>query len=367
MNAFAKLTQAALKGFARDRTALFFSLFFPLLFMLLFGSIFGGSGGGPSLKLDVGVVVHDPSPTVSWVPGAFRRVPVFAVHTGTEAVERSALLHGKRAAVVIFPAQFSSDIVSATATPVTVLYDPSQAQTAQLTLGIISQFLDGIERRMSGRPTLLEVKEQPVTASASGGKLREVDYLIPGILALTVMQLGLFTAIPIVNMRERGILKRFRATPLPRSTLVLSQVVMRLIVALAQMLVLVAIAMAVFHFHIAGSWPQLIGVTVFGALTFISVGAVLASLVRTQESAAPLIQLVNVPMMFLSGMFFPTSLMPKFLQPVTNAIPATYLADAMRSVALNTPSGHSLSLSLAVLAGWLVVCLAIAMRTFRWE
>jgi ABC-2 type transport system permease protein len=258
-------------------------------------------------------------------------------------------------------------MASGETTPVQILFDPAQGQSAQLTTGIVHQFLDGIDRRMTGRAPLIEAKDAPIERSSAAGKLRGVDYLIPGILAMTVMQLGMFTAIPIVNMREKGILKRFRATPLPRSTLVLSQIAVRLIIAVVQTGILLGIASALFHFRIVGSWIEVLGVTVLGAMTFICIGAVIAGIAKTQESAAPLIQMFNLPMMFLSGMFFPTEILPSFLKPVTNAIPATYLADGMRDVALKSTSGHSLGMCAGVMAGWLVCCLAVAMRTFRWD
>ena len=80
MKAYWKLTTAGLKAFVRDRSALFWSFFFPLFFLILFGSFFGRQGGGSSFRVSVGLVLQDPSPGSAWVPGVFRKVPVFELH-----------------------------------------------------------------------------------------------------------------------------------------------------------------------------------------------------------------------------------------------------------------------------------------------
>jgi ABC-2 type transport system permease protein len=104
-----------------------------------------------------------------------------------------------------------------------------------------------------------------------------------------------------------------------------------------------------------------------GTLTFISIGAVLSALAKTQESGISMVQLVNFPMMFLSGIFFPISLMPDGLRPFIEALPSTHLADLMRHVMLASPPSFTVAKSLAVLGAWLVGALILASRVFRWE
>ena len=369
MNAYRKLTLAGLRGFFRDRSALFFSFFFPIFFILLFGSLFGESDKADSkLKFSVGLVMEAESPVVAWVPGVFQKIPVLEMHQGNADAELKELRNGKRRAVIIFPKEFSKHVESGTPTDVRVLYDHSQQQASQIALGVVRRVLNEMEKQMSGHQSLLEAKEEAITSEAKDGpKLRQIDYMIPGILAMTVMQLGVFTAIPLVNMREKGILKRLGATPLPRRTLIASQITMRLIISIFQTLLLLVIGMTLFQFHVIGSWLGLLGLVAFGSLTFIALGAVLASVAKTQESAAPLVQLTNLPMLFLSGMLFPPELMPAYLRPVTDAIPATHLAEAMRAIVVSSPSPHGLGMNFAVMGAWLVGCLLVSMRIFRWE
>jgi len=103
------------------------------------------------------------------------------------------------------------------------------------------------------------------------------------------------------------------------------------------------------------------------ARAFLALGYVLASFTRTEEAANGITQVVQFPMMFLSGVFFPIEAMPQFLQSIARLIPLTYLADALRQVMVGGTAFAPLWVCAAVLLGWLVVCFAIASRKFRWQ
>ena len=81
----------------------------------------------------------------------------------------------------------------------------------------------------------------------------------------------------------------------------------------------------------------------------------------------PLINIITFPMMFLSGIFFPIEVMPDFLRPVLEALPLTYLGDGLRQIMVGATPLHSLTTDIAVLGGWLIVCMVLAIRFFRWE
>ncbi len=368
MRAYLKLSRAGLVAFARDRAGLFWSFFFPLFFVIMFGLFFGGESGGRGTRLPVGVIVLDPSPTTAWVPGVFRQVPVLEVRSGTVASETRELKAGRRRAVVVFPADFSQRFQAGETAAVRVLYDPTQQQTSQMALGVIRQVLEGIDSRLRGGERRVTAQEEPVLPAGEGERrTRVIDFLLPGILGMMLMQLGLFTALPIIAMREKGILKRLQATPLPRSTWVASQVTQRLVIGVGQTLVLLALGRVMFRFSVAGSWLALFGLVVLGVLTFVAMGAVLSGFAKTLESGAPLVQVINFPMMFLSGLFFPPELIPPFLRPVRDILPATHLADALRYVTRDAPAYNSMPVNLLVMLGWLIVSLAAAARVFRWE
>jgi ABC-2 type transport system permease protein len=181
------------------------------------------------------------------------------------------------------------------------------------------------------------------------------------------MQVGIFAAVPLVADREKGILKRLSATPLRRWQLVGSNTIMRLLIALVQTIIIVGVGISFFGVEITGSLLLALAFVALGAVSFLALGYVLASFTRTEEAANGVTQVVQFPMMFLSGVFFPLEAMPQFLQSVARLIPLTYLADALRQVMVGGTPFASLWVCALVLLGWLVVCFAIASRKFRWQ
>jgi ABC-2 type transport system permease protein len=99
----------------------------------------------------------------------------------------------------------------------------------------------------------------------------------------------------------------------------------------------------------------------------VAMGYFISGLAKTQESVMGISQLINFPMMFLSGVFFPVDFMPAWIRPVVTAMPLTYLADALRQIMVGATPAYSLGLDFAVLSLWLVGCGLLAMRFFRWE
>jgi ABC-2 type transport system permease protein len=184
---------------------------------------------------------------------------------------------------------------------------------------------------------------------------------------MALMQLGVFAAIPLVQQREKLILKRLNATPLPRWTLVGANVNVRLLIAAAQTTLIVGIGVLVLGVEIIGTWLPIIGFVVLGALTFTSIGYVIASFAKTEEAANGMTSVVQFPLMFLSGIFFPIAIMPEPLQAVAVLMPLTYLGDALRQTMVGGAPFAPLPIDALVLGGWLVVTLAVSARFFRWQ
>ena len=147
---------------------------------------------------------------------------------------------------------------------------------------------------------------------------------------MALMQLGVFSAIPLVADREKLILKRLSATPLRRWQLVGSNIVMRLLIGVVQMSLIVGIGAAVFGVKITGNIPAIAGLAALGAVAFTSLGYVIASFAKTEDAANGMTSAVQFPLMFLSGTFWPIAIMPVPLQAVAHVMPLTYLSDAMR-------------------------------------
>ena len=353
MNTLLRLTVANVKSLMRDRAALFWTIFFPIMFVFLFGWIFGGSG---DTKISVGYVDQDGTPASAGLRQAFASVPLLTLQDGSLEAEKAAMQHGDVSAVIVIPKGLQGALAQAksgtTASVAIQLYgDPSQNQTTQVVQGVVSQVANGFNLAAQGGSAILTVSQLTLQST----NISSVAYLVPSILAMALMQLGVFAAIPLVQQREKGILKRLGATPLARWKLVGSNVLLRLMVAVVDAVLILGIGYVFFD------------VQIVGAASFLAIGFMLASFLKTEEQATGVVQIVQLPMMFLSGIFFSFDFLPGFLQTVARFLPLTYLGDAMRQVMVNGTQVAPLGIDLAILTGWLVVCLTIAARTFRWE
>ncbi len=390
MRTFSVLVVANFKSFIRDRAALFWTIAFPMVFILLFGLIFSGGGAGTS---PVGVVDLDHSPASeaiaptsapsaappataapSGAPGrlaGFTLADVFEIHrytTQDEAV--SAMEQGRVRAVIVIPQGFGAAVAAARSggssgqtLPVRLFVDPSNQQQSATIQGVVGSLIGAYNIAATGRPPILSLDPQPVQPQDIG----PVAYLVPSILAMALMQLGLFSAIPIVEQRQNLILKRIAATPIRRRTFIAAAVVTRLFVALVQAVVILVVAGVLFKITLAGNPLLFVGVVMLGALTFIALGYVVASFAPTEDAASQMTSILQFPLMFLSGIFFAIDALPDVLRGVAALIPLTYLGDALRQVMVNGTPFVPLGVGLAVLAGWLAVCFAISARFFRWQ
>lgn len=355
---------AAQKGFMRDRMALFWTFAFPVFFMLLFGAIFSGSGGEP-----VAVGVTQPAGAAGAAPPdpvgvALRATPALEVRAGTRAELADQLAAGDLRVVVDAPPSLAADLAAGRPATVEVIFDPTSAAAREVAVPVISAVLRELEGALRGAPSLLTTRFTTVTAD----RLRPIDFLVPGILAMALMQLGLFgTAAPLVQLRERKVLRRLGATPLPRWALLVSQVLHRLTIALVQVVIIVVVGRVVFGVEIGGDVGLLAVFCALGAVTFISLGYLIAALSRTEESVFGISTVLNFPMMFLSGIFFPLETMPDWIRPVVQAIPLTYLGDALRQLMVGAPPAHRLGLDALVLGVWLAASVTLSIRLFRWE
>ena len=362
MQSIIQLYIASLKEFMRERMSIFWTFAFPISFMVLFGIIFSGNGGNTHFNL--GVVNQDQGATGKGLVQAFQSTSVFTVKTGTKAQLQSSLLSGKINMLVVIPPNISSATTDSKTAMITVYYDPTNQVISQAALPIVDQVVSQFNQTITHQSNLVAVVPKTVTTP----DLREIDYLLPGVLSMSLMQLGLFaTATVLVQLREQEVLRRLGATPLPRTHLLASQVLFRLTIGLLQAGSIILVGVALFNVHIIGNPLALLGIVLLGSLMFVALGYMISGLARSQDSVIAITNMINFPMMFLSGIFFPIALMPNWIRPVVDAMPLTYLADLLRQVMIKSVPTFSMSIDIGVLVGWMVVCSILAIRFFKWE
>lgn len=382
MKAIIKLFLAALKMTFRNKQALIWTFILPVILMVLFGLAFGKTN---TLSLKVGVIDQAKNDFSKQYVKSLEKMDAFKVTKGTKGAELKALKDGNRSIVIVIPEGFGDNVAKmaqikkqqalskqavaqtpATIEPSTldVYYDKTNPTLSNTAKSVMNQITLNMNQKMSGSPELFTVREKEVTTK----KISTIDFYAAGIMSMFIMNGGAMAVIIIlVGYRERGILTRLKATPLNIASFMGTQIAVRLVIALIQMILLLGIAILGFGAHVAGSWWLLAALVIEGALVFVALGFAISSFARSNQTAQAVAQIITMPMMFLSGVFFPTDTFPKFVQPVIKMLPLTYLADSLRQVMMHGVGFSAVARNMGILAIFGIVIFLSSVWFFRWE
>ena len=350
------LTLASMKMFMRQREAILWTLLFPLLVVILFG--FVRINGVGSIGLGV---VNEAGATGADLLARIKSVRTFEVTEGTRESEMGELAKGERDLVLLIPAEYAP----ATAAEMTAYGDlEAKPQVTQLGGLVLQRVLD--ESAFAGAPGLRRTALS--TLPFKSRNLTYMDFLLPGILSMSIMQMGIFgVAFGFVSLKKRGILRRLWVTPIRPNDFIIAQVAMRLLVLLLQMTIMVGVGILFLNLHFIGNIALIYLMGILGAVVFLGFGFSLAGISKSEDQVAPLANIITLPMLALSGIFFSRSNLPGFVRSITSVLPLTYLADGLRSVAIDGATLAQVTPQILGLVLWGVVSCALAVRLFRWE
>jgi ABC-2 type transport system permease protein len=351
---FLATTVAQLRMTFRRRITLFWSLVFPMILMTLLGLLFGRSVSAgtiavapvnaPAPAAVVKALEHTKGLTVKIAPN-----PGTAIHQ---------VRNGDRDAAVVFTRTSAGTYL------VKLYTSNTSADQAGIIRGIVAGATDGVAVAATGSTPALTFRPQSVDSSS----LTYIDFLLPGILALAIMisaVIGLATI--LVDWRQRGILRRLKLTPIPLAEFFAARITASLVVAVMQVVVLLAFGRIAFGVHISTTAWAAIPVALAGCLCFLAMGFAIGSVVSNPETGDAVSNVITNPMMFLSGTFFPVSAMPSFVQAIARVLPLYYMANGLRDTTVRGLSITHVGGDIGVLLGTTAVLAVIGLRSFQWE
>lgn len=356
-NAQLHLAKVFLKIFLRDRQSIFFSLFFPIIFMTVFGFI----NNNELEAINIGVVSDSGDPAAIDFVQQLMDNPVFSVTVGLEDRLRSQLEDGEQTLVLIIPEEFDTERENI---QLTLLVDAAQVQQLGLIMPVLEQSLIEIEREIRDIEPMFSLLVEDVKARSQS----YLDFLLPGLLAFTLMQLSIAgSGFNIVEFRRKGILKRLFVTPIEPKDFIAAIVMARMTIVLIQLSVLVAFALLVLDVTIVGSLPSFYLMIILGTFIFLCLGFCLGSVAKTQQAVIAVGNIVIFPQIFLSGVFYPIESMPELIQPLAQLLPLSFVATGMREIAINGASLTAISSSLLGIGVWFIISFILATRLFVWK
>ena len=336
---------AMLRGFVRDRTALFFTFVFPLMFLVVFGLVFSNDKAS---RQDLGVV--GTGALVQQLPK-----DVFATKTFPTWDKAVAAVRGGD-----IPA-----VVRQQGGTVELRYAASDRVKAATIQGILGAVVDRSNVAATGQPPRTTLVSQQV----ENAELKPIQFLTPGLLSWGIAFSAAFGAsMTIVGWRRRQVLRKLRLAPVSVSAIVGARVGVSLLTAFAQAALFFVIAsLPIDGLRLDGSAWLCVPLLVAGTLAFLSIGLLVGSVARTEEAASALANFIVLPMSFLSGTFFDISQAPSWLQTVSQGMPLRHMNDAMIGVLARGQGAGSIVAPMAILLGFAAVVTFIASRFFRWD
>ena len=333
-----QLTMARFRLLSREPEAMFWIFIFPILLAAGLGIAFRNR---PPDVLPVGATTIQLAQVLEADPG------LKVTETG-EASGSHALATGE---IVLLAVQRQNGVA--------YKYDDTNpdARTARMMVDIVVQ-------AAAGQGKAVRTANELVHETGS----RYIDFVVPGLLGMNLMGSAIWgLGFAIVEARQKKLLKRMVASPMPRWEYLASFLLSRLLMLVIEVVFFLGFAAIAFGVPFRGSLWQLGFLCVLTSLAFSALGLLISSRAKTMEAASGLMNLVMLPMWILSGVFFSATRFPAVIQPFVRALPLTAANEALRANMLQGVALSHLGVPVGILLAWLVVPFVVSLKIFRWR
>jgi ABC-2 type transport system permease protein len=358
------LAIAFIRRFFRDKTALFFTFLFPLLFLVVFGSL---NRGNSDVSFNVAVISHAETQFAKEFAGQLREIDALKIDPTITSLKdaKEKMGRGEIESIIEIPKEFGapgrSQIPGGS---LKVYFEESSPQGGQTVAALMEGVLDGINQELV--PVELPFSVSQVPTATSG--LSSFDYIFSGLLGFTILSLGIFgLANSMPAEKKTGSYRRLRASPIGASQLVIANGIAYLVTGLISIGIMFIAALTIFDFNMRGDYLSLLLFSILGIISMFGFGLAIGGWAKNENQSAPLTNVIALPLMFLSGVFFPRFLMPEWLQVITGFLPLTPIVDGLRFITTEGQTLFQLGPQLLLMAVWTVLIYTLAFKIFRWE
>ena len=352
------IARASLLSIFRSPSAIVFSILFPFIFIKVFGFL---SSPVPVIH----IAFEKGTDTTHPIYRSLKDKSNLIFADKNEKTIREDLEKGRITAILkiepVNPAgypKFKVHLKSSTAS----------SDRIGLLQSVVLQAIGEVDRKEDPtRPVYAFMESEQIP----GRTYKTIDFVLPGQLGFSLLSAGVFgVAFIFFNLRQTLVLKRFFATPVSKSTIIIGEGLGRVIFQLLTAIVILLVGHYAFGFTLVNglvTFMELLALSFLGLLVFMGFGFIVSGLAQTESTIPPFSNLVTLPQFLLAGTFFPVENFPKWLQPLCNVLPLTHLNEAMRNVAFEGDHLTDCGSQIGYLLIWGVVLYAIAIRVFRWE
>lgn len=364
LKAMLAVTKASLIAIFRSPSAVIFSFAFPFIFILVFGFI-GGNGGVPVYKIALNKNCDTSNVLFDSIKSSNR---IKIVYFSKETDLRTDLVKGKITGVL----NITRNTVDTPAYTYSLATTTASNDKWPQFLPVVNNIINKISNeKYKGRPTFATTdfdynKDVEVIRA-----YKTIDFILPGQLGFSLLSSGVFgVAFMFFNLRNTLVLKRFFATPISRTFIVLGEGLARVIFNMITAIVIIVAGKYLFGFTLINGVTtvlEMLALSFIGLIVFMGLGFIVSGLAKNDSSIPPFANLLTLPQFLLGGTFFSVEAFPKWLQPISKALPLTHLNTAMRAVAFEGQNLWEVRDEIGVLLLWSVIVYAVAVKVFKWE
>ncbi len=329
----------------RSPTAVFFTVAFPLIFITIFGAIFGEDEQRYDLVVDDqdGSEASQGLLEALWATNAIATINVTGIGDPAAYADRT-----DRHSVLVIPRGYGRDLALGNAIELTLIQDPTRTQSAtvaaivQLVVQEVNLEAASARAEATGQPNPERVSvarssvtgvglDQPQSAVDGERQERYIDYLLPGVVGMTIATNALIGGLErIASLHETKVMRKIATTPIKRWEWVLGKALYQTFLGFISMVVVVIVGFLLFDVRIRPD-PSILVLVPAASILFAAIALILSRWVRHSDAANTAGSTVLFPQMFLTGVFFPLETMPGYLQIIAKALPLTYVNDALRA------------------------------------
>lgn len=364
IRAMLAITKASLRAIFRSPSAVIFSFVFPFVFILVFGFI-GNNSTAPVYK----IVIDKNSDTSNAFYDSLKlskRIRILSFDN--EAELNNNIVKGKVSGVL--------KIIKSGVTIPEYIYTIRSSNASNDKWPQLLPVLEAIANKISNnkytnRQNFAIADFNYERDIETVREYKTIDFILPGQLGFSLLSSGVFgVAFMFFNLRNTLVLKRFFATPISRTYIVLGEALSRVIFQMLTAIVIILVGHFLFDFTLVKGLETVLNMLVLsfiGLLVFMGFGFIVSGLAKNDSTIPPFANLITLPQFLLGGTFFSVEVFPKWLQPISNALPLTHLNTAMRKVAFEGQHLWDVRMEMGILFLWGIAVYIAAIKVFKWE
>ena len=358
------ITKASLRAIFRSPSAVVFGFAFPFVFILVFGFI-GNSSGIRTYK----IALEDNIDTSNLLFNAFENNKGIIIKKYTDKkLLAEDQQKGRIAGIINIQKNLAGDPPYIFTLKSTTSSNDQWPQFKALAESIIN----GVsENYYKGRPKYAAFDFDYKKDISEIREYKTIDFILPGQLGFSLLASGVFgVAFMFFNLRNTLVLKRFFATPISRTYIILGEMFSRVIFQMLTAIVIILVGYYFFGFTLIHGFKTFIDMLVLsfiGLIVFMGFGFIVSGLAKNDSTIPPFANLITLPQFLIGGTFFSIDVFPKWLQPISKALPLTHLNTALRQVAFEGQNLWDVKVEIGILLLWGIAVYAVAVKVFKWE